>query len=161
MLGIFHPSGIDEIWEKVEAKPAIQSELDISGTWELAAYKEQGDSVYSEYPEFTRVIRHITPTHYLWVYYNKEGDEVLMQGGGTYSLVGNTFTETVDHAYSTADLIELGVTFPFNCKLEGNKWYHAGNIKVALKDPETGQRTETVTFKIDEIWKRATPLQSM
>lgn len=152
---------IDEIWEKVIEKPNTQSELDINGTWELASYKVQGDSVYSEYPSFTGVLRHITPTHYLWVYYNKDGDEVLMQGGGTYSLAGNTLTETVDHAYSSADLIDLGVSFPFDCRVDGDRWYHTGNITVAVKDSVTGQRTQMDTLIIDEVWKRVAPRPSM
>ena len=68
---------IEEKWEKVEAGVNTSHLSDILGTWELLSYRQEGDSLRSEYPGFVSYIKLITPTHFVWVRYNKEGDEVV------------------------------------------------------------------------------------
>ena len=67
--------------------------MSLVGTWELVSVKNEGDSIWTEYPNFVGYLKHITPTHFNWVYFNTEGDEVSGEGGGLYNLKGINYIE--------------------------------------------------------------------
>ena len=145
---------IEEIWERTDA-PASQDGL--IGTWELESYKGAGDSIRSDYPEFVRYVKLITPTHFVWVHYLSEQDQVLAQGGGTYSYDGNTYTENLKFVYPSGSG-QVGTTLPFNCNIEGDTWAHTGYILIQGEDETGSAKMDTVT--IDEIWKPFTGIDS-
>jgi len=142
---------IDEMWEKVVSESEVAN--DLLGTWELMSFKTEGDSVFLEHPDFIGYVKHITPTHFSWTYYNKDGDEVVSAGGGTYTFSGDTYTEKIQlmHPQSSSD--QVGTVLPFNVKIDGDTWYHSGYIKRISVDSLTGEEVE-VSSKLEEIWKR-------
>lgn len=140
-------SKIDEYWVKTDADKA-ENEM-LTGTWELASYKNDGDSIWIEYPKFVKYEKHITPTHFTWIKYNGEGDEVMALGGGTYDTKENKYIEHVKFYYPS-DHDVLGQTIPFNVKMEDGKWEHTGYY-----DEKDNQQEETDdSVKIEEIWVR-------
>ena len=147
-------SKIEEIWIKIDPSDNIKNtNIDLIGTWELVKYKESGDSIYSEYPSFIGYMKHITPTHFNWIYYNAEGDEIISEGGGTYEIDGTTYTERIDFHYPSGSPM-IGMFVPFQCKVENGLWYHSGYILVPKTDPATGEMVGTDSSKIDEVWRR-------
>ena len=140
-------SKIEEIWERTEA-PTSQDGL--IGTWELESYRGSGDSIRSDYPEFVSYVKLITPTHFVWVHYLSEQDQVLAQGGGTYVYDGGTYTETLNFVYPSGSG-QIGTVLPFNCKIEGDTWYHTGHIIIKGEDDSGAATVDSVA--IDEIWK--------
>jgi hypothetical protein len=142
---------IEEIWERTDA-PLSQDGL--VGTWQLESYKGEGDSLRSEYPDFVSYVKLITPTHFVWVHYLSEGDQVLAEGGGTYTYNGDTYTETLKFVYPSGSG-QVGTVLPFDCKIEGDTWYHTGYI--IMKD-ENDQPADSA--RIDEVWKPFTGLGS-
>jgi len=144
---------IEEIWELTDA-PASQQGL--VGTWELDSYKGEGDSIRIDYPEFVSYAKLITPTHFVWVHYMSEQDQVLAQGGGTYVYDGNTYTETLNFVYPSGSG-QIGTVLPFKCELEGDTWHHQGYVIIQEKDEASGQMVPADSVTIDEIWK---PIQS-
>ena len=139
---------IEEIWELTDA-PSSQNGL--VGTWQLESYRGQGDSIRSDYPEFVSYLKLITPTHFVWVHYLSEQDQVLAEGGGTYVYDGNTYTETLNFVYPSGSG-QVGTVLPFNCDIDGDTWHHTGFIIIHGEDEESGEaRVDTVM--IDEIWK--------
>ncbi len=139
---------IEEIWELTDAS---SSQNGLVGTWQLDSYKGQGDSIRSDYPEFVSYVKLITPTHFVWVHYLDEQDQVLAEGGGTYVYDGNSYTETLKFVYPSGSG-QVGTVLPFNCEVEGDTWYHKGHIIIHGEDEETGDATVD-SVMIDEIWK--------
>jgi hypothetical protein len=145
-------SKIEEIWELIDNHPSQEG---LVGTWQLESYRGEDDSIRSDYPDFVSYVKLITPTHFVWVHYLNEQDQVLAEGGGTYIYDGNTYTETLKFVYPSGSG-QIGTVLPFHCKLEGDTWYHTGHIIIQEKD-DTGKMTPSDSVKIDEVWK---PFQS-
>lgn len=148
---------IEEMWEKIPQGENKATEL--IGTWELISYREEDDSIRLEPPGFFGYIKHITPTHFNWVFFNKEGDEVFAEGGGRYVLNGDTYTEFIEYRYPKGDregvvVPHAGTVLPFSMKIEDGLWYHTGYVKKAETDPASGEQVIVDSTKIDEIWKR-------
>jgi hypothetical protein len=89
---------IDEMWERIDTDPADDSNGKLVGSWTFTNVLEQSDT-YTEYPSFYGILKILTPTHFTWIHYNTEGDEVYMIGGGPYSIVGDHYTELIEFVY--------------------------------------------------------------
>ncbi|MDX1629712.1 MAG: hypothetical protein R3345_13490, partial [Fulvivirga sp.] len=97
MMKVMDSTKIEEIWERVSAMDTTNA---IMGTWKLLQYRaEKGDSLMSEYPPFVDYMKLITPSHFFWVQYNNEGDQVMGAGSGTYRYNGETYTENIEMSY--------------------------------------------------------------
>ena len=147
-------SKIEEIWERTDA-PTSQDGL--IGTWELESYRGANDSIRSDYPEFVSYIKLITPTHFVWIHYLSEQDQVLAEGGGTYVYDGDTYTETLKFVYPSGSG-QVGTVLPFKCRIVGDSWYHTGHIIIHGKDQNGSATVDSVD--IDEVWKPFTGLGS-
>ncbi len=148
---------IEEIWEKMPEEEDNTGEL--IGTWELISYREEDDSIRLEPPNFFGYIKHITPTHFNWIFFNKEDDEVFAEGGGKYSLKGDTYTEFIEYRYPRGDregvvVPHVGTVLPFTKKIEDDLWYHTGYVKKVAVDSVSGAATVVDSTKIDEIWRK-------
>ena len=148
---------IEEMWEKITKVENSSSEL--LRTWELQSYREEGDSIRLEHPDFFGYIKHITPTHFNWVFFNKDGDEVFAEGGGKYLLKGDTYTELIEYRYPRGSqqgvvVPHTGTELPFSKKIIDGLWYHSGYIKKLETDAKSGELVVVDSTKIDEIWKR-------
>ncbi len=143
-------SKIEEIWVRVED---VGNNLSLVGTWELVSVKNEGDSIWTEYPDFVGYLKHITPTHFNWVYFNTEGDEVNGEGGGLYNLKGNNYIEYIQYTYNNADN-SVNTEARFTYRVEDNKWYHNGYVKVLKLNPGSGEYIVADSNKIEEIWQR-------
>ena len=130
------PTSADD--SKAEAKP--QGKL--VGTWRLVSKKNrEGKEI--ELPQGIRAIKLLTPTRWMAVTYNEDG-EVSRAFGGTYTLKGDTFEEVPEFAISsTYDLGRLkGKMQSFQCKIDGNKWYHSGTLSNGGTIDEVCERVE-------------------
>lgn len=144
---------IEEIWERVEAlgvKPS--NDLALKGTWELVSYMEPDEEVWTEYPSFVGYLKHITPTHFVFVKYNAEGDELMFEGGGTYSLNDDTYTENISFMHPTRSG-QVGTQLPFFMSKQGDNWFHTGFIKITDKNKETGETVVVDSSQVREIWR--------
>lgn len=140
---------IEEKWVKTELSASKQNS--IVGTWDLISYREQEDGNYIEYPEFVGYIKLITPTHFTWIYFNKEDDEIYAAGSGRYTYQEDTYSETINMIYPT-NTGQLGETINFSARLENNKWKHKGQLPVVSIDTTNGNIIRDSAL-IDEVWK--------
>ncbi len=109
------------------------------GTWRQVSGKFNGKEFRQ--PEGVTLIKHITPTQFMFVDYDKDG-KVTDAFGGTYSLKGGAYEETP--LYGTGDVHGLkGKPQSFRCRVEGNRWYHSGTL--------SGGAT------LEEVWEREEP----
>lgn len=138
---------IEEIWEKVENG---DQEKAIMGTWQLKSYREEQDSTRSEYPSFVRYMKSITPTHFIWVKYNGEGDEVMAAGSGRYKYNNGSYEENIEMIYPPG-ANQVGTTPFFLAEFNDGDWIHKGYVLKA--DPDNPSITADSVF-IDEVWHK-------
>ncbi len=116
-----------------------ESPNNIKGTWQMESYK------YGVTPSsFTSItpdrphIKLITANRFLWVTYDAGTKKILESAGGTYSLEGETYIESIDYGYNMDSY--LGSKSNFKIKVEDGMFYLTG----VLSDG----------YKIEEIWKK-------
>ena len=121
----------DDEKTKAEAKPAPLAK-EILGTWVLVGTPDQ----VGEPPAKGGRLKFRTGKHWTITEADESG-KVLFHHGGTYTLDGDEYAETVQYANeNTAELI--GKTFKFKVKVEGDTY-----TQVGLGNPYS------------EVWKRA------
>ena len=110
------------------------------GTWKQVKAKFRGNEV--KIPEGTTQLKHITPTHFMFVDFDKDG-KFIDAFGGPYTLKGGKYQETLEYVVGDVFKILKGKPQSFECKVEGNKWYHSGTLSNGLT--------------IEEVWERLEP----
>jgi hypothetical protein len=133
-----------------------QQTVDLKGAWELVSQKEDG----KDHPIMGRQIKLVTAAHYAWVRQDKKHLEDLLAkgtqhdsisayqdafGAGTYTIVGNTYTETTEFFYAPQT---IGTSLVFTFKLEGDLWYTSGH----LSHYESGKKLDDII--LEQVFKR-------
>ncbi|MEM6522794.1 MAG: hypothetical protein AAF693_03335 [Bacteroidota bacterium] len=137
---------IEEIWEKVS--PGA-NESPLMGTWNLESYRAQEtDSLRSEYPSFVGYMKLVTSSHFVWIKYNTEGDEVMAAASGTYSYKSDMYVENIETCYPKGEGI-VGTSPEFDAELDPNSWKHTGQV---YQLDSAG--AEPSTLLIDELWSK-------
>jgi hypothetical protein len=120
--------------KKAEAKP----ENKLVGTWKLVSGKQGGQDI--QLPEGLTMLKHVTPSHFMWAIYDKDG-KVMSALGGPCTLKGEDYEETPE--YGIGDFEQLkGKLQSFKWKVDGNKWYHNGKLSSGLTIEEVWERIE-------------------
>lgn len=122
----------------VAARHSAANPESVVGTWQLVSATANGKAV--DVPAGTTVLKHITPTDFVFVYYTERG-LITVAGGGRYSLKGNHYEETVEYGVGEGMAPYIGKTEAFTLRLDGNRWYHSG--------------TEHDGTVVEEVWERA------
>ena len=108
----------------------------LEGTWKITQRTEvRTDTtiVFSNVPSSVKILN---STHFAWGYQTDNGEDVLA-GGGRYELLGDTlYVEYID--YHTSPVL-VGVTIEFKAQVEGDTWYHTGQLG---------------DFLLVEVWQR-------
>jgi len=138
---------IEEKWEKVENGNPEES---LMGTWQLQSYREKQDSSRSEYPSFVKYMKSITHSHFIWVKYNGEGDEVMAAGSGTYGYENGNYIENIEMIYPPG-ANQVGTSASFSADFENGNWIHKGYI---LKTDPDDPSAIVDSLLIDEIWHK-------
>jgi hypothetical protein len=119
-----------------EPKPAAK-ENQLIGTWKLVSAKWGGTE---RKIEGLTIIKHVTPTQFMWARYDADG-VVKHAMGGIYTLKGDEYVETTEYGTTSGDFTAMkGKAHKFKAKVDGNNWYHTGQLSGG--------------FTIDEIWER-------
>lgn len=119
--------------EKGEAK----KQHSLVGTWKLVSAKWGQREI--KIPEEITRLKHVTPTHFTWVVYDKDG-KVMTILGGRYVVQGDVYEETPE--YGTGMDALRGKVQTFNWKVDGNKWHHNGKLSSGLTIEEVWERVE-------------------
>jgi hypothetical protein len=109
----------------------------IIGTWKLISAKYSGEEV--KFPEGSTMLKHITPSQFMWATYDKDG-KVYRAAGGSYTLKGEEYAEAPEYGIGNDFELIKGKTHTFQCRIEGNTWHHDGKLS-------SGQT-------IEEVWER-------
>ena len=109
------------------------------GTWKMVSAKYGGHEV--TFPEGITTLKHVTPAHFMWASYDKDG-VVSRTAGGTYTITGEKYEETPAYGMSSDFDIIKGKAQTFTWKIDGNKWHHNGQLSNGLTIEEVWERVE-------------------
>jgi hypothetical protein len=116
-----------------------QQQHPLVGTWKLESAKYGGN--VSDLPATLTMLKHVTPTQFMWVRYDKDG-KVSGAAGGGYKIDGDKYAETPEYGIGD-DFGEIkGKTHAFTWKVEGAKWYSNGALAGGLTIEEVWERVE-------------------
>ena len=115
--------------------------LSLVGTWRLVSMKIRGEE--SRLPEISVTYKHITPCAFMWVSYEPVTGRIFRAAGGTYTILGNNYTEKIEYGVGGDYEIIKSTQPSFTAKVDGDRWYHDG----ILANGTT----------IEEIWERLKP----
>lgn len=109
---------VDEVWSR--CKPAATQKANATdagrkllGSWEV--------TLGTNAPKSGRMFKHITPTHWTWVAFDRENRQVVASAGGTWTLRNGEYVETC--LFSTDNFPQgRGNSYAFQYQLEGNRW---------------------------------------
>lgn len=127
---------VDEVWNRIAPTDRQKQNAQGIGRRLVGAWK---GTLPARAPKAARIIKLVTPTHWTWVVYDRENKMVLNAMGGTWSLKGDQYEETVDF---TAEELPgaQGQSFSYDFKMEDDQW-------LIKRGPKFDART-------DESWKR-------
>jgi hypothetical protein len=110
------------------------------GTWKLVSAKYGGQE--STLPQDVTTLKHMTPTHYMWLSYKDDG-QIFRTGGGPYTLDGGTLKSTPEFGLGNDFDAIKGKMQMYKCKIDGNRWHQSGTLS-------TGQTLEEVWERVDK-----------
>lgn len=134
------PDGTVRIWDAKTGQP-LPVQLPHLGTWQLASFKYGDDDKWTEAPKGERKLKHITGTHFTWVAYEPGSGKVQSMAGGTYTLKGSAYTESIDYA-GEGMTDYFGKKQSFTIRVEGDKLHQSGQLSDGLKIEEVWQRVK-------------------
>jgi hypothetical protein len=120
-----------------EPNGAGKSDNKLVGTWKLTSAKYGGNEF--KFPEGMTMLKHVTPTQFMWATYDLQG-KVTRAAGGGYTLTGAVYEETPAYGIGSDFDVIKDKAQTFKWKVDGNKWYHNGTLSNGLT--------------IDEVWER-------
>ena len=97
------------------------------GTWKKVAGRESKDGEWQNLPNEITMLKHITGTHVSWAVFRNDTKEILAAMGGSVSIDGDKYIETVEHGLGNI-LTLLGQKQNFTWKIESNKFTQAGTL---------------------------------
>lgn len=118
-------------WSQTTTVHGMKNQLD--GTWELVS----GQPL----PEGTRDIKIISGRHFIFVAYDAETGKPRYTGGGTYTLMGTSYTEHIDFMSDEISAGMIGKDQSFTVKVDANTFTQTGVLS-------SGKN-------LSEVWKRA------
>lgn len=125
----------------------------LEGTWKLVSYKYGLEKSFSDVLPFIEYRKIITKTHFTWVSYGEDGDDIIGAGGGTYTLKDGKYTEKSDFFHPMGKEI-IGTSTTFNSELNGKTWKISGTIKSVTIDPKSGKHDKVEQIRLEEIWEK-------
>lgn len=146
-------SKIEEIWIKT---PLHANEPNIlMGSWDLTAKRDSLTGSYFEYPEFMGYMKLITATHFIWINYDRYGDEIFGAGSGPYTFTDGIYAENIKMIFPR-NTGQLDALVTFRADPYQNQWNHFGYVPEITIDASNGNIIKDSTL-VDEIWKPHKP----
>ena len=114
------------------------------GTWKMASMKVNGQD--NPLPDAAVTYKHVTPGGFTWLSYPKETGQIFRCAGGTWTLAGDAYTETIEYGMGDDFDVIKKQSHPFTCRIEGDTWHHTGKLANGTT--------------IDERWTRVKPAEA-
>ncbi len=140
----------------IAALSPAQQKNKIEGVWQALSQKMDGQETLTS----GTIVKYITSKHCIWIYQDKAkclslfGDKTASAmaynqafgaGAGTYKLVGNSYTETIEYF---VDPNYIGLSVAFTTRVNGDRLYQSGKLPMF----EGGKRVKDI--QLEEVYKR-------
>ena len=115
------------LWSTLPSPVAAQEATSnkLIGTWRIVSAKYGGEP--STLPAEVTTLKHFTPTHFMWVSFDKDG-KVTRTGGGPYSFDGKVLQETPAYGFGSDFNVVNAKLQTFDCKVEGKRLSQTGKL---------------------------------
>jgi hypothetical protein len=123
-----------------DSKSAAPASNKLIGTWKLVSGQYGGREF--KYPAGTTMLKHVTPSQFMWVTYD-EGGKVTGAAGGSYTLKGESYDEHIEYGLGDNYEVIKGQTHSFHWKMDKNQWFHSGKLASGLTIEEVWERVES------------------
>src|SRR5260370_711883 len=111
-------------------KSVAKAENKLVGTWKLISAK-YGETE-QKFPEGITMVKHVTPTQFMWAMYDQDGTVTRAAGGG-YTLKGEEYEETTEYGVGEEFKALLkGTQHPFQLQIEKNRRHHSRKLSTSL-----------------------------
>jgi hypothetical protein len=107
-----------------------EAKAKLVGTW-----KNISEGIPQQYTH----LKHLNPTHFIWVLYDNKTMSTIGAAGGTWSLKGDKYTERIAYASDGWEHLR-GKEITFTLKREGDKFFQTGEFDQGTKIDETWDR---------------------
>jgi len=114
----------DKILNATNSPDENELRRELVGTWRMAANESWGATHYHYYPEDYGDFKIFTPTDWRVVMYDAQSN-LLYSAGGTYTLRGNVYNESIDTATGVTTRF-LGNHPRFKILVDGDRYYQMG-----------------------------------
>ena len=129
--------------QDTQPKAAPQGQSAIEGTWRMVSFRYGGKSAPLQKVQAGRVmLKHITPGHFTWVDYVAKTKKVTRMAGGTFTLNGAAYQETVQYGSGEDITALLGKGQVFNDTITSGAWHHQGKLSIGLEIEENWERVQ-------------------
>jgi hypothetical protein len=127
---------VDEVWTRMKQGNHQKKNTDEPGRQLLGTW----DEVFRPgVPKAIRTVKHVTPTHWTWVTYDRDNKRVLAAGGGTWSLRNGEYVEDCDFTTDNLPQLRKG-SFPLEFRIDGDRWIVKGGFNRVIRDDQTWTR---------------------
>ena len=109
------------------------------GTWKLVSARYGGRE--STLPKEATTLKHVTPTRYMWVTFDKDG-QVTRTQGGPYVFDGGVLKSTPEYGLGREFEAIQGKQQLFKVKFDGNRWTQSGTLSTGTTLEEVWERVE-------------------
>ena len=96
----------------------------LSGAWLMSGRKRNGEIQQRDITRPRKTMKILSGTRFQWIAYNTETKEFKGTGGGTYTTVNGTYTESIE--FFSRDNSRVGTDLDFNYELVDGHWHHSG-----------------------------------
>jgi hypothetical protein len=127
---------VDEVWTRIkqgdlQKKNTGEPGRQLVGTWERGLGPRT--------PKALRMLKHVTPTHWTWVIYDRENRRVAAAMGGTWTLRDGEYVEDVQ--FATDNIEKAGeASHAYEFRIDGDRWILKSGPNVRLSEDETWTR---------------------
>lgn len=138
--------------EKPQQKVADEPENPLKGKWRLLKVMSEPDTAFREVDQDSvGYYKVLTDKTFIWYIYDKKTRLVTQTAGGSYTYIGESYTEEVEFGYPSGTGL-AGSNIPFKCERNGDKWHHSGYVGVREYDEEVGDYVVLQENRLEEVW---------
>lgn len=111
--------GDEKVWTRVD--DGTPGEL--AGAYLITGRKRDGEISRST-PGARKTMKILSGTRFQWIAYHTETTKFSGTGGGTYTTVGDAYTENIE--FFSRNSNRVGASLQFQWSLDSGEWHHSG-----------------------------------
>ena len=96
----------------------------LNGAWLFLGRIQDGDTTRRDTNQPRKTMKILSGMRFQWIAFNTETGQFFGTGGGTYTTIGNNYTENIE--FFSRDSSRVGASLSFDYALLNGIWHHKG-----------------------------------